>query len=351
MKRRFWSGSLALGTFAVVSCGEDTAPTAPAATAEPVAAPSLAATGSWTTRAPMPTGRSDLAAAVVNNSLGQPVLYAIGGFNPNSGFTRAVEAYNFATDQWSTKAPLPLALLNTNGAAVIAGKVYVSGGAFETAEGLTGLHPGLNVYDPIRNRWSKRADMPRRFAGGVSGVINGKLYVLMGNCNNCGSVERITSRMYRYDPATNMWEFVSRAPHAHASGAGAVINGKFYVAGGTGADGRASSQLDVYDPATDRWTTLAPMPSARTGVAGAALQGMLYVVGKANVEPGESQGETTAYNPQTNTWITKAPMSGAGRGNLAAAAVRFEGSPHLLAVGGDNVEGLGDSDQNQAFTP
>lgn len=93
------------------------------------------------------------------------------------------------------------------------------------------------------------------------------------------------------------------------------------------------------------------MPTARNGVAGAKLQNMLYVVGKANVDPGESQGDLTAYNPQTNTWTTKPPMPGAGRGDLAAAAVRYENRPYLLAVGGENVEGTGEGNLNQAFTP
>jgi N-acetylneuraminic acid mutarotase len=84
----------------------------------------------------------------------------------------------------------------------------------------------------------------------------------MGRCNNCGTAEQITSRLYRYDPLTNTWEFRSRGPRAHAGGAEAVINGKFYVAGGTGANGRASNQLEVYNPVTNHWTHLAPMQCA-----------------------------------------------------------------------------------------
>jgi N-acetylneuraminic acid mutarotase len=298
----------------------------------------------------MPTPRGNLAAGVQNNSLGQPVLYAIGGFDPGTGLTRAVEAYNFATNSWSTKAKLPLALTNTNGVGVIGGKLYLSGGSFVTADGLGGLHPGLNVYDPASNSWTKKADMPKRVAGGVTGVINGKLYVLGGSCNNCGP-DPVIRRLYRYDPATNTWTALAWAPNPHGRGAGGVINGKFYVAGGGGSNFGPSNKLDVYDPATNRWKTLAPMPTARYGTAAAVLQNKLYVMGKANAEPGESQGQVEAYDPVTNTWSTKTSMSGAGRGELAAGTVTYQGRSHILAVGGSDVEGSSSGSVNQAYTP
>jgi N-acetylneuraminic acid mutarotase len=352
MNRRLWLGPLTLCSL-VVSCGRDAAPTEPAVAAEnPSTITSLAvAGGTWTTKAPMPTPRAYLAAGVQNNSLGQPVLYAIGGIDPGAGPVRTVEAYNFATNTWSTRARLPFALTSTNGVGVIGGRLYMSGGFFHSADGRSGYHPGLNVYDPARNTWTKKADMPRRFAQGITGVIGGKLYVLVGSCNNCGTHERISSRLYRYDPVTNTWVFRSRGPHAHASGAGAVINGKFYVAGGTGADNRPSSQLDVYDPATNRWTALAPMPEARTGMAGASLQNKLYIIGKSNADPGERQGQVDAYDPVTNTWSSKTPIPGAGRGDLAAARVTYQGRSHILAVGGFDVEGSTPGDVNQAYTP
>lgn len=350
MKRRFWLGSLAVGSVGLISCGHETSPTEPAAKADkPALAASLTAGGTWTTKAPMPTPRGDLAAGVRNNSLGQPVLYAIGGFDPGAGITRAVEAYNFATNQWSAKAKLPLALFHTNGIGVIGGKLYMSGGIFETADGRSGWHPGLNVYDPATNSWTKKAEMPKRVAQGVTGVINGKLYVLSGTCNNCGP-DRVTRRLYRYDPATNLWTALAWAPNPHVMGAGAVINGKFYVAGGLLSSG-PSNKLDVYDPATNRWTTRAPMPTPRYGAAGAALQNKLFVIGRANADPGEPQGQVEAYDPVTNTWSTKTPIPGAGRGELAAATVTYQGQSHILAVGGFDVEGSTSGSVTQAYTP
>src|SRR5580704_8481341 len=56
--------------------------------------------GTWTTMASMPTARQQLAAGVVNGR-----LYAIGGLD-SVGYSNAVEAYDPATDTWSTKASM-----------------------------------------------------------------------------------------------------------------------------------------------------------------------------------------------------------------------------------------------------
>jgi N-acetylneuraminic acid mutarotase len=294
----------------------------------------------------MPTPRIFLAAGVAAGSTGQQLLYAIGGIDPGAGFTPAVEAYNLASDSWISRAPLPVALASTNGVGTIGGKLYLSGGFVDQS----GWQRSLYVYDPMQNSWTRRADMPKRTGRGITGVIGGKLYVLVGTCSDCAVSS--PRRLFRYDPATNTWTgTLPSSPNTHVSGGGGVINGKFYVAGGRDRDGRDSNKLDVYDPATNRWSTLTPMPTARSGVAAAVLGGKLYVLGATNVDPGEEQNMVEAYDPVTNTWTTKAPMPGIGRGDLAAGRVTFEGRGFILAVGGTDSEGSGAGDANQAYRP
>jgi N-acetylneuraminic acid mutarotase len=341
----------------LASCADETGPTRPNTEAVDVPAMSVAAaSNTWTpasgpgSLAPMPTPRSFLTGGVVNNSLGQPVFYAMGGIDPNTGPVRTVEAYNFATDRWTTRAGLPFLLDGINGVANIGGKLYLSGGFFTSPDGHRGASLRLYVYNPKRNTWTRKADVPRKTAQGITGQINGKLYVLTGYCQYCPS--RVSRYLYRYDPVTNTWSTdLPWSPNAHVSGAGAVINGKFYVAGGRGKNGLATNKLDVYDPVTNAWTTLAPMPTARAGMAAAVLQNKLYVIGNTSVDPGEPQGQVEAYDPVTNRWTTKASLPGAGRGDLAAGRVTWQGKSHILAIGGTDVEGSGPGNVNQAYTP
>ena len=323
--------ALTVAAFAVSACALDQTPTQPASDATAAAAPALAVANSWTTRAPMRTGRHAFGAAVLGNTSGNPVFYAIGGYTPEGGgqVVATVEAYNFATNTWRARAPLPIGVAHPNGVGVIGGKLYISGGVREGGDDSAFPVRYLFVYDPGRNTWSRKADMPRAIGQGVTGVINGKLYVLGGR------------QLYRYDPATNRWQTsFPLSPRGHWSGAGAVINNKFYVAGGfgTGGVGRGN-ELDVYDPATNRWTTKAPMPTSRNFVAGTSLHGKLYVLG------GGATAAVEAYDPVKNRWMRKASMPTA-RAQLGVAKVILNGQSHLLAMGGWEHLRV-----NEAYTP
>jgi N-acetylneuraminic acid mutarotase len=180
--------------------------------------------------------------------------------------------------------------------------------------------------------------MPLVTADGVTGVIDAKLYVLPGTCPgefwpSPGWCEQPQIRkLFRYDPAKDAWTQMAKCPHFHANGAGGVIKGKFYVAGGSGRD-----YLDAYDPATNTWKTLAFLPTAGA-VIGAVLHEEFYVISGTN---------TYAYNPVTNRWKTKASTTWP---HDAVAQVRFDGTGHLLAVGGVHAPASTAND-SELYTP
>jgi N-acetylneuraminic acid mutarotase len=129
--------------------------------------------------------------------------------------------------------------------------------------------------------------------------------------------------LFRYDPATNRWTWKRPAPHYRWGGAGGVINGKFYVTGGS------DRSLDRYDPATDTWTTLAPLPTA--GAArGTAMQGKLFVVVLTS-----TGRRAYAYDPATNKWTAKAAPHWY---HDDIVPITWAGKPFLLGVGGVNGE-------------
>ncbi|MFL5495480.1 MAG: Kelch repeat-containing protein [Gemmatimonadales bacterium] len=335
--------ALTLGLLTLASCGEDTAPTQPGAPGDQhPTTPELAwASNSWTTRATMPTGRHAHAAAVAYTDSGAAILYAIGGLAaPFAQQSDVVEAYNYTTNSWTTKAPLPVRLYGTNGVGVIGGKLYLSGGVQDIDQDRSIALPYLFVYNPQRDTWTRKANLPHKMSSGVTGVINGKLYVLPGVCTDCSGGTR-TRRFYRYDPAMNAWSSLPWAPHQHAEGAGGVINGKFYVAGGYDSV-TTISLLDVYDPVTNKWTTKAPMPTVRAWISGAVLNKKLFILGGQGAA---DLATVEAYDPATNTWTTKAPMP-TPREQLAAATITVNGNSKILAAGG-----LTSLDVNEAYKP
>ena len=304
--------------------------------------------GTWIKRAPLWSDRRQLATALVTNAAGQSVVYAIGGTSATSVQSK-VMAYNTVTNTWSLKAPLPRALHSTNGAGVIDGKIYVSGGFYNFR--LSAYIPAssqLYRYDPGTNAWTQLRDMPTIGAGGVTGVIDGKLYVLTG-CYEVPEGEYYyddcsPSRFFRYNPTTDRWVTLPRPKNSYTYGTGGVLDGRFYVTGGF------SLTLEMYDPATNTWATKAPLPGpARWWPAGAVQSARLYVfggtIGWADDGSRIPVGTTSIYHPTTDTWTAGPPMPYPQWGVAAVSRVMYSGRPWIQVVGGVRPG------NNQAFFP
>jgi N-acetylneuraminic acid mutarotase len=337
MNARWSTLALSLGAFALTSCNDQTSPTGtPSRPDEPLTPEFAWASNSWQARARMPFGREHLAVGVVNNSANQAILYTFGGLDPVSfdGIVDRIDAYNYATDSWTTKVAR-FAAEETNGVGLIGGKLYISGGRGPSNGDTHPVLRTLYAYDPAADVITRKADMPRPTLGGVTGVIGGKLYVLTGGCGDCAVFA--SHRFWRYNPSTNSWDFLTQSPRTHLDGAGGVINGKFYVAGGFDDVSKAvTAGLDVYDPATNRWTARASMPKPLTQGSATVLNNKLYVIGGlqgAGLTGGQSVATVYAYDPSTNTWQTKAAMP-TPRHQLAAATVSAFGNLKILALGG-----------------
>jgi N-acetylneuraminic acid mutarotase len=313
-------------------CGRD-GPTAPAST-PPLAAATAPIGGhnSWTQAASMPSARELAVAGGTTNVNG--VMYLFGGLDVDDPEAvdafRNVERYVLATNRWSTRSSQsPIEAIAMNGAGLIGGKFYLPGGKVNTGNGFLKLR-GLQIYSAGSDAWSRGRDMPGASANGVAGVIGGKLYVVTGEdntylpdgtpCEDCGLVE--TRRLFRYDPLTDRWARKAAAPHFHVGGMAAVIGGKLYVTGGHG-NGMTTQNLDIYDPASDKWTAGAALPSAHSGGVGVVLGGKFYVIGGFT-------GEVLAYDPGTNQWTPKAPFPVATARFMAGAVVGLDGKDYIV---------------------
>src|SRR5258708_6096591 len=111
------------------------------------------ATDTWTSKAAMPTARWELGVAVVNG-----IIYAVGGQDAEPNGLTTVEAYDPATDTWTTKAPMPTGRYRL-GVAAVNGVLYAVGGL----HGLTGVDI-VEAYDPVTDTWTTKAPLPTALA-------------------------------------------------------------------------------------------------------------------------------------------------------------------------------------------
>jgi N-acetylneuraminic acid mutarotase len=119
----------------------------------------------------MLTPRDHLAAGVVNGK-----LYAIGG-RINGRHDRSItmnEEYDPVANRWTTRSPLPT-VRSGIAAAVLDQKVFVFGG-----ESPRGTHKEVESYDPSGNRWQRWAPMPTARHGLGVALLGRSVYVIAG---------------------------------------------------------------------------------------------------------------------------------------------------------------------------
>lgn len=316
---------LTLGALGLAACGEDTTQPNPPAAQAPATPEAAVASNTWLTRRDMPLDLVSQVAAVVPNAQGQSILYVIAGrkvsdFSPKP--VGEVRAYNVATNIWNySRRDMPAALYAMNGAGVINGKIYVSGGL--TSNRSTPPSPALFVYDPAKNTWTQKRNMPEGGAWGVTGVIQDKLYVVTFSRGLPDGV----ANFFRYDPTKDSWtRLPSPTNYFSLGGGGAVLYGKLYL---------IAKPVLVYDPATNQWTTKGPLPGDLTG-APVALGGKLYLFG-ADTQPFTGHPGIFIYHPLTDSWTQLPLLTTLGSGNpaeLAATRVFLNGQPRVEVVGG-----------------
>lgn len=184
-----------------------------------------AKTNSWTTVAPMPTPRGQLAAGVVNG-----VLYALGGTDQDGHVIATVEAYDPTTNRWQAVAPMA-GPRREHGAGVVNGVLYAVGGSND-----------VEAYDPGTNTWTSVTAMPTPRWGLAVAVLNGVLYAVGGvdNQHTGGTVET-------YDPSNGNWGSVTSMPTARYDLTVTAVNGLLYAVGGEWGQ-IDESIVEVYHP-------------------------------------------------------------------------------------------------------
>ncbi len=281
---------------------------------------SIEGTDDWITKAPMPVINQGHAAAALNGK-----IYVMGGFDfPNFDVSTLMLEYDPLADLWSTKAPMPSGRLLL-AAAAVNGIIYAIGGDNNSFVAI------VEAYDPLTDTWTTKTSMPTARRDPSAAVANGKIYV-MGGLDDSFNV---SAALEEYDPNTDSWTIKASMSTARRLLAAATVNGKIYAIGGLDFTNDNSpinivATVEEYDPLTNSWTNKAPMPTAREQLAAAAVNGKIYAIG--GFDGGVRLATVEEYDPLTNSWATIATMPTARR--LLAAA---EANGKIYAIGGNDA--------------
>jgi N-acetylneuraminic acid mutarotase len=145
------------------------------------------ATNKWESRNPMSVPRNHAFSGVVNGK-----IYVIGG-RTGQGFilsatnTNVVEEYDPVSNMWSIpKERMPTA--RSGGASGTDGRrIYVAGGEVTTTA-LVGAYRAVEAYDPATNSWTTLPSMPMPRHGVAGAVIGNRFHLVSGMIQSAGAL-------------------------------------------------------------------------------------------------------------------------------------------------------------------
>ena len=231
------------------------------------------ATARWRDLAPLPQGASHLDAITLNGK-----IYVAGGFgwsnhrNPIDLFLE----YDPATDQWKTLARLS-SPRGSVGLVAVGGMIHAIGGTGGDFRPV-GTH---EVFNPATGVWTPAAPLltPRDHLGNII-AVDGKLHVFGGRWTGFAGTSVTMHDVY--DPATDKWTSAAPLPAPRSEGAVAYYRGLILYFGGDCNDPKAAGAFDdlqAYDPTTDSWKPLAKAPIGLHGQGAAVVADAVYFIG------------------------------------------------------------------------
>src|ERR687891_504375 len=230
----------------------------------------------WETLAPMPTPRTEVAAAAVGGR-----IVVVGGF-ALAGTVGTTEVYDVAADAWSAGPDLPVAV-NHAMATSFEDAAYVFGGTL----GDGAISDAAFVLSD--GAWEPLPLMPEpRTAGGAA--VAGGLIPRVGGGRPAGVAERTLV----FDPEAGRWSVTEGLGRPREHMGVAAFDDRVYAVGGRAGSLAGFGDVEVLDPGTGPWSPLPDLPTPRGGMAAAAASNGVVAIGTAmyviagGVDPGLS---------------------------------------------------------------
>uniref|UniRef100_UPI0037E90C45 kelch-like protein 33 n=1 Tax=Semicossyphus pulcher TaxID=241346 RepID=UPI0037E90C45 len=193
-------------------------------------------------------------------------LYAIGGDKELNTNLDSVEMYIPDTDSWSFVQPLDQAL-SGHAVTILDEGIFISGGFNCEYVCLVSMF----LYHPEKGT-TYLADMANDRAQHCMEPLRGLLYAAGGVCN-LRKFYTDQQACEVYDPVADSWTAFASLPVPHVGAASAVLEGKIYVLGGYCQDDHSESGLvHRFNPSIQRWESMGKLPAAVTDIQACLLQ-------------------------------------------------------------------------------
>lgn len=247
----------------------------------------------------------------------------IGGenFEPSWHTLDDVWIYNIGTGSLNKGAQMSAPRSLPSGGTLVNGKIYAIGGHNIPKQIPTRM---VEAYDIATNSWSSCASIPTTRVWHATCVLEGKIYVLGGLPihKDISTISAYTV-VERYDPETDTWDTCAPLPTGRWCLSACAVNGKIYAIGGYDKS-ETLSMVEVYDPDTDQWTTKQAMHSPRGEMGLTVRKGKIFAISGSMWDGSHNTkvyNDVEVYDPESDTWTVSTDLIPQGSIGLEAVTV------------------------------
>jgi non-specific serine/threonine protein kinase len=229
-----------------------------------------------------------------------------------------------ATAEWEQRAPLPLARTEV-AAAVFGNEIAIAGGF--NGDGSHSVR--VDVYSSSLDRWRRLPDLPASAHHAMAVGSEGRLYVL-GGYGHDGRPRRAA-----YVFTEGRWQALPRLPFPRAAAGAGVVRGRIVVAGGVVQTNgpRLARKALSFDLGKRRWSVV-PGPTPREHLGVTSFGGTVYAVAGRTSGLDTNLSFFESWRLGDRRWRRLPPVPDP-RGGTGAAAL----NGRIVSVGGEEPGG------------
>ncbi len=288
----------------------------------------------WSSVSNIPVARLEAPTEVIDNR-----MLVFGGFDVALNGLKRVDAYDPASDTWSSLADMPLGLTHA-GWAVDNRDVWMAGG-------FIGAHPGpvtdqVWSYNVDTNVWTQRVSLPALRGSGGLFRLGTQLHYVGGVAADRDTDEDEHWVLDLTNPTA--WQLAAPLPIARNHFGTYVLNGRAYLFGGQfkhDTNPTDTALVHVFDSVSG-WKQAASMPFPRSHFEPTIFASGDKIVisgGRANTLGLDSVQDMSAYDTTNDGWFLYGLLPKA----LLAPSMELVGNELVLTAGGSNPSNLFDT--------
>lgn len=251
-------------------------------------------------------------------------------------------------ETWEARTAMPWAVQEIY-AADWNGRVAVAGGLAGRTDAPLHIEDRLGLYDPVTDRWTEGPRLPEARHHPIMVAVGSDLFAIGGYRRSDAGDWTNATEVWTLSPDAEAWSPGPALPAPQAETVGLAHEGRIHLIGGRAPTGSANGQwndqgdIDTHRILADgRWDTARPAPMARNSAAGAVLDGKLWIAGGRTVAGGGT-GRLDRYDPDEDRWDTLAPIprSHASNNQVGGGLAMVGLDGRLVAFGGEWFESGG----------